>query len=183
MTVIYRIVGICLGVPPETFTWEYYDKSKSYHSIGPISGLDFYQTHVKPYFNLDDKYCLVTDPRATNPFGKLYTVDCLGNMVGGRQTIYNNQPAELLLKLCAESIKSNEPVWFGCEVSKRFAAKVGVQDLQVHSYDNLFNTNFQTELSKADRLLYGESSMTHAMSFTGVSFDVSIIIFLLAELT
>lgn len=29
-------------------------------------------------------------------------------------------------------------------------------------------------MSKADRVIYGESSMNHAMVFTGVSFDVSI---------
>ncbi|XP_014216750.1 bleomycin hydrolase isoform X2 [Copidosoma floridanum] len=171
MTVIYRIVGICLGIPPETFTWEYYDKSKAYHSIGPVSGLEFYEKYVKQCFNIDDKVCLVTDPRTSHPYGKLYTVDCLNNMVGGRNTIYNNQPVELLIKLCAESIKAKEPVWFGCEVSKRFSGKIGAQDLNVHNYESVFGTNFQVGLNKADRLLYGESSMTHAMVFTGVTLD------------
>lgn len=60
-----------------------------------------------------------------------YTVDCLGNMVGGRKTIYNNQPVELLMSLSADSIKSGEAVWFGCEVGKRFAGKQGIQDLEM----------------------------------------------------
>ncbi|XP_008205982.1 bleomycin hydrolase isoform X1 [Nasonia vitripennis] len=171
MTVVYRIVGICLGVPPETFTWEYYDKSKNYQSVGPITGPEFYEKYVKPYFDVNDKVCLVTDPRTTNPFGKIYTVDCLGNVVGGRPTIYNNQPPELLMKLCAESIKNNEPVWFGCEVSKRFSGKAGIEDIEVHDYQLMFGTDIQLGLSKADRLLYGESSMTHAMVFTAVSYD------------
>jgi len=37
------------------------------------------------------KVCLVSDPRPDNPTGQTYTVDCLGNVVGGRKTIYNNQ--------------------------------------------------------------------------------------------
>ncbi|XP_012269772.2 bleomycin hydrolase isoform X2 [Athalia rosae] len=171
MAVIYRIVGICLGIPSETFTWEYYDKSKNYHSIGPIKPVEFYEKYVKPYFNVDDKVCLVTDPRPTNPYGKAYTVDYLGNVVGGRAIIYNNQPVELLMNLCAKSIENNESVWFGCEVSKRFAAKQGVQDLKVHDLKLMFGTDFQVGLTKADRLVYGESMMTHAMAFTAVSIN------------
>jgi aminopeptidase C len=51
----YRIVGICLGVPPTEFSWEYYDKSKEYHKVGPISPLDFYNEHVKKLFDVDEK--------------------------------------------------------------------------------------------------------------------------------
>lgn len=177
MTVIYRIVGICLGIPPEKFTWEYYDKSKAYNSVGPVTGPEFYEKFVKPHFNVDDKVCLVTDPRTTNSYGKIYTVDCLGNVVGGRDTIYNNQPSELLMELCAASIKSNEPVWFGCEVSKRFSSKAGIQDIKAHDFSLMFGTDIQVGLTKADRLLYGESSMTHAMVFTAVSYDVRLFIF------
>lgn len=174
MTVIYRIVGICLGIPSEKFTWEYYDKSKNYNCVESITPVEFYERYVKPCFNVDDKVCLVTDPRPTNPYGKAYTVDCLGNVVGGRATVYNNQPVELLMNLCAESIKQNEPVWFGCEVSKRFAAKQGIQDLNAHDFKLVFGTDVQVGMSKADRLLYGESMMTHAMAFTAVSVDVSL---------
>lgn len=173
MLVIYRIIGICVGIPSETFTWEFYTSTKTYTSIGPITPVDFYEKHVKPCFNVDEKVCLVTDPRPTNPFGKLYTLDCLGNVWGGGRTLYNNQPPELLLKLCAESIKNNEPVWFGCEVSKRYAMKEGIHDLKAHDYEAMFGTDAQITLCKADRLLYGDSSMTHAMAFTGVSIDVS----------
>lgn len=172
---IFRVVGICLGVPSEKFTWEYYDKNKAYHSVGPITPREFYETHIKPVFNIEDKVCLVTDPRPTNPFGNVYTVDCLGNMVGGRRCIYNNQPAELLLELTAKSIKDGEPVWFGCEVSKRFAGKLGILDLDVHDFPLVFNLDIQKTMTKADRLLYGDSSMTHAMVFTAVQTNVSII--------
>lgn len=75
--------------------------------------------------------CLVTDPRPTNPFGHAYTVDCLGNVVGGRPTVYNNQPVDLLLQLVGKSIKEGEAVWFGCEVSKRFNMKLGIEALDV----------------------------------------------------
>ncbi len=52
-------------------------------------------------------------------------------MVGGRKTFYINQPIEILAQLAAQSIEANEGVWMGCEVSKRFAAKQGIEDLQM----------------------------------------------------
>ncbi|KAK9753189.1 Peptidase C1-like family [Popillia japonica] len=188
---IFRVVGICLGIPNETFTWNYYDKNKIFHSIGPITPLEFYVKHsrenkifhsigpitplefyvkhVRDLYNVDNKVCLVTDPRPANEYGKAYTVDCLGNVVGGRKCIYNNQRVETLLDLAAQSIREGDAVWFGCEVGKRFAGKQGIQDLDIHDFTLVFGVDIQTTMSKADRLLYGESAMSHAMVFTGIS--------------
>jgi len=171
MQEVYNIVGICLGIPSNEFTWEYYDKTKKYNTVGPIKATEFYEKYVKPYFNVDDKVCLVTDPRPTNPYGHAYTVDCLGNVIGGRPVLYNNQPVELLADLVVKSIKEGEPVWFGCEVTKRMAVKQGIEDLAIHDFELVFGVDIQTTLTKADRLLYGESAMTHAMVFTGASVD------------
>lgn len=55
MEVIYRIVGICLGVPNHQFVWTYYDKNKQFHKVGPITAVEFYEKYVKPVFNMDDK--------------------------------------------------------------------------------------------------------------------------------
>nr|XP_033341829.1 bleomycin hydrolase isoform X1 [Megalopta genalis] len=170
MSVLYRIIGICLGIPPEKITWEYYDKSKNYNCIGPITPLEFYNKFVKPYYNFDDKVCLVTDPRSSNPYGKLYTIDYLGNVVGGKSTLYNNQPYEVLMKLAAESIKRNEPVWFGCDINKRVISKQGIVDMRSHDLKLMFGTDTDN-LTKADRLIYGDSMMMHAMVFTAVSID------------
>ncbi|XP_055382237.1 bleomycin hydrolase isoform X2 [Condylostylus longicornis] len=168
---IYKVVGICLGIPSETFKWQYYDKSKNYNVIGPITPLEFYENYVKTIFNVQDKICLVTDPRPSNHYGQAYTVECLGNVVGGRPVLYNNQPVELLMDLVTASLKKGEPVWFGCEVSKRFAAKQGIEDLIIHDFKLAFDVDIQIGLGKADRLIYGESAMTHAMVFTAVSLD------------
>lgn len=57
---------------------------------------------------LFSQICLVNDPRPQNPYGKLYSVEFLGNMVEGRRTLYNNQPIQLLKKAAADSIKEGE---------------------------------------------------------------------------
>uniref|UniRef100_A0A2R5LC70 Bleomycin hydrolase n=1 Tax=Ornithodoros turicata TaxID=34597 RepID=A0A2R5LC70_9ACAR len=167
----YRIVSICLGSPPSTFTWEYYNKNKTYCKVGPITPVEFYEKHVKQLFNVDDKICLVNDPRPTCPYENTYTVEYLGNMVGGQEVIYVNQPIEVLMQAVVDSIKENEAVWFGCQIQKRFDRKRGIQDLTLHEYDLMFGTSVTLGLSKAERLLYGESMMSHAMVFTGVSLD------------
>lgn len=114
---------------------------------------EFYENFVKSLYNVDNKVtslllypfwvnnalyhvcflqvCLVSDPRPSNPYGIGYTVDCLGNMVGGRKTFYINQTIEVLTQLASQSIEANEGVWLGCEVSKRFSAKHGIEDLQL----------------------------------------------------
>uniref|UniRef100_G3MM93 Bleomycin hydrolase n=1 Tax=Amblyomma maculatum TaxID=34609 RepID=G3MM93_AMBMU len=171
METVYRITSICLGTPPATFTWEYYDKNKAYNRLGPITPLEFYEKHVKPLFNFDDKVCLVNDTRPSNPFGDTYTVDCLGNVVGGIPIVYNNQPMDVFMQSIVDSIKGNEPVWFGCEVVKRCEIKRGVFDTDFFDYEALFGTTFTLAMSRADRLIYGESCMGHAMLFTGVSVD------------
>ncbi|XP_067421982.1 bleomycin hydrolase [Emydura macquarii macquarii] len=165
---IFRIVNTCLGSPPETFTWEFRDKEKNYHKIGPITPLLFYKEYVKPLFNMEDKICLVNDPRPQNKYNKLYTVEYLGNLIGGRKTLYNNQPIDLLKKMAAASIKDGEAAWFGCDIGKCFHGKLGIVDLNVYDHELVYGVSIKN-MSKAERLIFGESMMTHAMVLTAFS--------------
>jgi len=173
MKQIYKVVAITLGPPPSTFTWQFYDKSKSSQTIGPLSPLEFYINHVKPVYNVDEKVCLVNDPRENSPYGRPFTVDCLGNIVDGRPVRYNNQPIEVLIKAAADSIKAGEMVWFGCDVFKFFSSKFGVQNTDMVDYNLLFGDSFNpfNGLSRANRLVYGDSAMTHAMSITSCHYN------------
>ena len=165
-------MAICLSIPPTTFTWEYYDKSKKAKSLVDISPLDFYNLHVKQHFDMDNKVCLISDPRPQNPVGQSYTVDCLGNVVGGRPTTYNNQPIEVLMDVAKAAIKSNVPVWFGCDVGKQMASKQGILDLDVYQHKLVYGTDVNKVLNKSNRMIYGQSQMTHAMVLTGVHLNV-----------
>jgi bleomycin hydrolase len=168
MEVIYRIVSICVGSPPETVTWEFYDKEKVYQKIGPVTPLEFYRQYVQPHFNISDKVVIVNDPRPFNPYGQLYTVEYLNNMSQSPLVLYINQPADVLKRFASESIRNNEPVWFGCDVNKHCSwKKFGLEDLQLYNYDLVFGVGVHG-LNKSDRLIYGESLMTHAMVLTAV---------------
>uniref|UniRef100_A0A672I6G7 Bleomycin hydrolase n=1 Tax=Salarias fasciatus TaxID=181472 RepID=A0A672I6G7_SALFA len=165
---VFRVASVCLGSPPETICWEYRDKDKNFNRMGPLTPQEFYREHVKPLYNIQDKVCLVNDPRPQNPYGKLYSVEFLGNMVGGRSTLYNNQPIQLLKKAAADSIKDGEAVWFGCDVGKHFHGKLGINDMNVFNHELVFGVSVKN-LSKAERLIFGDSLMTHAMILTAVT--------------
>jgi len=166
---IFRILSVCLGTPPKTITWEFYDKDKKHQKIGPITPRDFYHQHIKPVYNMEDKVCFVNDPRPENPYNKLYTVDYLGNMVGGYPVLYINQDIQVLKDVAAASIKDKEAVWFGNDVRQHCSWKqIGIEDLKAFDYEMLFGTTVMG-LSKAERLQFRDSLMTHAMVLTGVS--------------
>uniref|UniRef100_H3B1D7 Bleomycin hydrolase n=1 Tax=Latimeria chalumnae TaxID=7897 RepID=H3B1D7_LATCH len=165
---VFRVVSICLGTPPQTFTWEFRDKEKNYLKIGPLTPLQFYKEHVKHLYNMEDKLCLVNDPRPQNQYGKAYTVEFLGNMVEGRMTVYNNQPIDVLKNVAAASIKGGEAVWFGCDVGKHFHGKLGINDTKVFNHELVFGFSVKN-MDKAERLIFGESLMTHAMVLTAVT--------------
>ncbi|XP_052798566.1 bleomycin hydrolase-like isoform X1 [Mya arenaria] len=181
MEEIYRIMCIVLGTPPREITFQYSPRKEkeeegneagksSCSEIGPISPRDFYHKLIKPdCFNLEDMVCLVNDPRPSSPYNRLYTVEYLGNMTGGPRVLYINQPVDVLKKLTIKSIVDcNEAVWFGTDVGKFFRSKEGCLDL--NSLDFKLTLGVDTlQLNKADRLMYGESLMTHAMVFTGVN--------------
>ena len=54
------------------------------------------------------------------------------------------------------------------------ASKQGILDLDVVDYEMVFDTKVNLNLRKADRLIYGDSEMNHAMVLTGVHVEVSI---------
>ena len=60
---VFRVASVCLGNPPETICWEYRDKDKNFHRMGPFTPQDFYIEHVKPLYNIQDKVC---DPSNTS---------------------------------------------------------------------------------------------------------------------
>ena len=115
---------------------------------------------------LDDYVCLVNDPRPEHSYNKTYTVDRLGNVVGGRKIIYLNVPAAVMKKATLDTILDGEPVWMGCDVGKAMQRKLGIWDKDLYDYPGFYDAKFN--LAKADRLTYRHASMTHAMLFTGV---------------
>ena len=164
MSTIYSMLCMFLGTPPERFDWTFTDKKKKFHRFDNLTPLSFVKNHMG--LKLKDKVCLIHCPMSNKKMNELYTVNYLGNVIGGDIIKYANVRIDELKKAAIKSLKKNEAIWFGCDVGKWLNHTKGVMDLDIFDYENLFDVSFG--MNKATRLEYGESVMTHAMLFTGV---------------
>lgn len=169
MSEIYRFLVIHLGEPPKAFGYQWRDKDKKFTRVDEISPRDFYKEYVG--FDLKQMVCLIHDPRPDHPLNRIYTVKFLGNVSGGQPTTYLNTDLGTIKKAAIEQIEKGSSVWFGCDVGKYLERDLGVMDLDIYDYESVYGTD--VNLSKAERLMYGHSQMTHAMVFTGVDLDSS----------
>ncbi len=161
---IYRILCIHLGTPPERFTWQWADGDKNFHRDEAMTPQEFAAKYIE--LPIDEYVCLVNDPRATSPYGRTFTVEYLGNVVGGAIVKYLNIEIGLMKEIAQKVIVGGEPVWFGCDVGKQMERKQGIWDKNLFDYGALYGEEFTQD--KAARLDYHETLMTHAMLFTGV---------------
>ncbi len=160
----YDLLVTFLGQPPETFDFEYRDDDKIYRFDRGLTPLTFYKKYVN--IDPDDYISIINAPTNDKPFLKTYTVQYLGNVLGGRPVKYLNVDMETLKALSLKQLSANEPVWFGCDVGQMMDRENGILDTELYLYEDALGTTFR--LDKAGRLDYGESLLTHAMVFTGV---------------
>lgn len=161
---IYRMLAYTFGEPPASFDFEYRDTDNKYHRIEDITPQEFFKKYVG--WNLDDYVSIINAPTADKPFNHMYTVEMLGNVLGGRQVRHLNLDMQTFRKVAIEQLKHGESVWFGSDVGQESDRKKGIMDTNLYHQDELFDVDFS--MSKAERLDYGESMMTHAMVLTGV---------------
>jgi len=164
---VWGFLVSCYGVPPTTFDWEYCDKDKKVVLEKGYTPLSYAKAMIGD--RLADYVSIIHAPTADKPYGELYTVEYLGNVVGGEPIRYVNLPLDEMKRLVVEQIKDGEPVWFGSDCGK-------YQDGAKRAWDpapfeeELF-TGLSFEMSKEDMLNYHVSQMNHAMVFTGVHLD------------
>ena len=164
---VYRLLCICLGEPPKTFTFEYRDADDHFHRETGLTPKRFFEKYVG--VDLSDYVSLINAPTADKPYGRSYTVRYLGNVKEGRPVRYRHLPIEELKKAAIAQMQDGQPVWFGCDVGKCSERDSGIMDLDIRSLEDLLDTRFT--MTKAERLDYGQSLMTHAMVFQGVNLD------------
>jgi len=164
LRVVYRVLCIHLGTPPDHIDWQWTDSDREFHRDGVLTPQEFAARYVE--LPIDDYVCLVHDPRSSSPIGRTFTVQYLGNVLGAPPVIYLNVDMPVLKGIAAQALQQGEPVWFGCDVGKMMSNEYGVWDASLYDLPSVYDTAFT--LDKADRLVYHETQMTHAMLFTGV---------------
>ena len=163
---IYRILAISLGNPPVSFTFEYRDKDEKFHRDPDLTPKAFYEKYIG--IDLDEYISIINAPTEDKPFRRSYTVKYLGNVKEDGGVKYLNLPMEEFKELAVRQLEDGTPVWFGSDVGQ-FSGREGILDRDAYRYDELFSTKFG--MTKAERLDYCDSLMTHAMVLQGVNLD------------
>lgn len=164
---VFNFLAINLGLPPRTFDFAYRDKDNNYHSDKNITPQEFFKKYVG--LDLSEYVSVINAPTADKPYGKSYTVEMLGNVVGSRDVRYINLDMERFKELAIAQMQAGETVWFGSDVGQISDRQKGIMATNVYDFETAMDINFTQD--KAGRLDYSESLMTHAMVLTGVDLD------------
>ena len=164
---IFNFLAVSLGLPPREFDFSYRDKDNQFHSESGLTPQSFYKKYVD--LQLDDYVSIINAPTTDKPYGKSYTVEMLGNVVGSRSVRYLNVPMDRLKELAIAQMKAGETVWFGSDVGQVSNRKAGILATDVYDFEAGMDIHLTQD--KAGRLDYAESLMTHAMVLTGVDLD------------
>ena len=162
----YGLLCDCFGVPPKSFTFEYYDEKDKYHAHYNVTPKEMYEKYLG--VDLDDYVGIINGPTKDKPFYQTYTVKYLGNVAGtDNEVFFLNLPMKDFKELILKQLKDKELVWFGCDCSKEGDREIGLWDDQSFDYEKTLNMDLS--MSKEDMLDSRESAMNHAMVFTGVN--------------
>ncbi|ODV70139.1 peptidase C1B, bleomycin hydrolase [Hyphopichia burtonii NRRL Y-1933] len=163
---IHRLMVIFLGKPPsinEKLTWEFKNKSDEVKSL-EITPISFYKETLG--IDLTNYVSLLNDPR--NSYNTNVQIDKLGNVQGGKLVKYLNLPIEEVIQYAIKSIQNNKAIFFGTHTPIYMDKKKGIMDESLFNYKLI---GFETKQSKASRIQYKQSLMTHAMVITAVHLD------------
>ena len=164
---IFNFLAMNLGLPPRRFDFSYRDKENHFHSENNLTPQEFYRKYVD--LHLDDYVSIINAPTADKPYGRSYTVEMLGNVVGSKPVRYLNVEMDRLKELAIAQMQAGETVWFGSDVGQSSNRKAGIMDEGIYDFTSSMDLHLTQD--KASRLDYSESLMTHAMVLTGVDLD------------
>ena len=164
---IFNFLAMTLGLPPRQFDFAFRDKDNAYHVEKDITPQAFFEKYVG--LKLSDYVSVINAPTADKPFGKSYTVELLGNVVGSRPVKYINLEMDRFKELAIAQLQSGETVWFGSDVGQSSDRQAGI--MATNTYDFASSMDIHVTQDTAGRLDYSESLMTHAMVLTGVDLD------------
>jgi len=157
---VYRLLVLHLGMPPQEFVWRYEDKDKKVHEA-KYTPRSFYKDVVG--VNLAD-YVAVFD-HAARPYNKYYCLKYDRNMADAPDMDFINMKIQEVKGFVLTALLAGEPVWFAADVGAENDKKDGIFALGMYDYNSLLAVKM--ELTKAERILYFDSSPNHAMVFVG----------------
>ena len=160
---IYRMLALCLGVPPTEFTWVRYNSKGEFVSEKTYTPKAFYQEFIGE--DLENNYIMVMNNPAVE-YGKVYEIEYDRHVYDGQNWVYLNLPIEKIKEMAIASIKDNTALYFSCDVGKFLDRPRGVADLNNFDYESLMGVSFG--MDKKQRIQTHASGSTHAMTLIAV---------------
>lgn len=152
---VYRVLALCLGVPPKEFTWR--KDGKTY------TPQEFYKQYLGQ--DLENNYVMVMN-NPTLEYGKVYEIDYDRHVYDGQNWVYVNLPMDRIKEMAIASIRDNTALYFSCDVGKFLDRSKGVADIENFDYQSLLGVDYG--MDKRDRILTHASGSTHAMTLIAV---------------
>lgn len=162
---VYRILSLCLGVPPTEFEWRYETADGEIKSL-KTTPKDFYKMITPENYNEKSYIMIMHDP--LREYYKVYEIDNYRNSYEGLNWVYLNLPMEDIKKAALASIKANEPMYVSTDVAQ-FNRAAGLSDPEMYDYESLFGVKLA--MDKKARILTRESASAHAMTLMAVDTD------------
>ncbi len=163
---IYRILALCLGVPPTEFEWTRCNGKGEIVSVEKFTPKSFYDKYISE--DLENGYIMVmNDP--CREYGKVYEIDYDRHVYDGRNWLYVNLPIERIKEMAIASIRDNRAMYFSCDVGKFLSRSKGTLDLANFDYESLTGVKFG--MNKKERVQTHASGSSHAMTLIAVDVD------------
>ena len=160
---IYHALCLCLGTPPQEFTWTRCNGKGERVETKSYTPLSFYQEFVGE--DLENGYVmLMNDP--CREYYKVYEIEYDRHVYDGDNWVYINLPVERIKEMAIASIKDNTAMYFSCDVGKCLNRAKGVADPANFDYESLLGLRFG--MDKRERVMTHASGSTHAMTLIAV---------------
>ena len=163
---VRAVLATHLGSPPASVRMRWRDDDSKEHDLGTITPQQLAKTLLpRP---LEEYIVLAHDPRPCNPMYQWYVVNGLTSCVERSSFMFLNLPIEALKAAVRRSLTElREPVWFACDVGQHMDSDRGLLVSGLHHPMWRGYGIPPPTLTKAQKMTYGDSLPTHAMTFTG----------------
>jgi bleomycin hydrolase len=165
---VYRILALCLGEPPTTFSYRYKNKDGEILSL-ETTPLEFYRSIIKSDYSPENYIMVMNDP--TREYYKVYEIKNYRNTIEGINWTYLNLPNEDIKPAALASIKDNEPMYTSCDVGKQLDREAGILDPDNYDYASLLGIDLN--MNKKARILTRQSGSSHAMLLIACDTDTN----------
>ncbi|KAM3547810.1 hypothetical protein MY1884_009430 [Beauveria asiatica] len=165
-----------LGPPP----------SSTSHSVGntwiKVEGLEICsrRQRIRPlwdgyssqfeHFGLKDPACSQSSPQANVTSAGTWST---GQHRGWHKVEYVNVDMDVLKSACVKMNQVGMPIFFRCDIGQFTDKNLGMVDSDPFEYQIAINA-IMLRMNKADRIMAGESVMTHAMVLKAVHLDEAV---------